>query len=163
GGADPREAGGLTVDPTTHAAHYGDASVALTPTEYRLLGLLVGRAGETVRRRELIQAGWPHGAIVNENTLDAYLARLRRKLRRPPRLSMYQCGSSPAPLRLSRLGSVNNSTEPPLHWRRPMSVPETLERPAWTRCRWCTTGSGWGRWWQPSPSSPTTTPPEPHW
>jgi two-component system, OmpR family, response regulator len=44
----------------------------------------VGRAGETVRRRELTQAGWPHGAIVHENTLDAYVARLRRKLRQLP-------------------------------------------------------------------------------
>ena len=34
-----------------------------------------------MRRRELVQAGWPHGAIVHENTLDAYVARLRRKLR----------------------------------------------------------------------------------
>ena len=31
--------------------------------------------------RDLVRAGWPHGAIVRENTLDAYLARLRRKLR----------------------------------------------------------------------------------
>src|SRR5207244_1813127 len=42
---------------------------------------LVARPGETVRRRDLIRAGWPHGAIVHENTLDAYVARLRRKLR----------------------------------------------------------------------------------
>ncbi len=84
GGADAGPASGLTVDPVTHAARYGDTAVALTPTEYRLLGLLVSRAGETVRRRELIQAGWPHGAIVHENTLDAYLARLRRKLRQLP-------------------------------------------------------------------------------
>ena len=27
------------------------------------------------------RAGWPHGAIVRENTLDAYVARLRRKLK----------------------------------------------------------------------------------
>ena len=33
-----------------------------------------------VRRRELIRAGWPDGAIVAENTLDQYVARLRRKL-----------------------------------------------------------------------------------
>jgi len=33
-----------------------------------------------VRRRELVQTGWPHGARVRENTLDAYVARLRRKL-----------------------------------------------------------------------------------
>ena len=35
-------------------------------------------------RQELIHAGWPHGAIVHDNTLDTYLARLRRKLRLLP-------------------------------------------------------------------------------
>jgi two-component system OmpR family response regulator len=29
-----------------------------------------------------MQAAWPYGAIVHDNTLDAYLARLRRKLRK---------------------------------------------------------------------------------
>jgi len=28
-----------------------------------------------------VRAGWPHGAIVRDNTLDAYVARLRKKLR----------------------------------------------------------------------------------
>ena len=35
---------------------------------------------EIVRRSELTAAAWPHGAIVHENTLDVYIARLRRKL-----------------------------------------------------------------------------------
>ena len=39
-----------------------------------------GRARAAVRRRELVQAAWPHGAIVHDNTLDVYIARLRRKL-----------------------------------------------------------------------------------
>jgi two-component system, OmpR family, response regulator len=34
-----------------------------------------------LRRRELVAAAWPEGAIVHANTLDAYIARLRRKLR----------------------------------------------------------------------------------
>jgi two-component system response regulator MprA len=34
-----------------------------------------------VRRTRLIAAGWPDGAIVHDNTLDTYVARLRRKLR----------------------------------------------------------------------------------
>jgi DNA-binding response OmpR family regulator len=34
-----------------------------------------------VRRRELVRAGWPEGARVHDNTLDAYISRLRRKLR----------------------------------------------------------------------------------
>ena len=36
--------------------------------------------GDAVRRRELVEAAWPHGAIVHDNTLDVYIARLRRKL-----------------------------------------------------------------------------------
>ena len=42
---------------------------------------MLARPGEAVRRRDLVRAGWPHGAFVRENTLDAYVARLRRKLR----------------------------------------------------------------------------------
>jgi two-component system, OmpR family, response regulator len=75
------EAAGLILDPVTHSVASGDASCALTPTEFRLLARLLARPGEAVRRRDLVRAGWPHGAIVRDNTLDAYVARLRRKLR----------------------------------------------------------------------------------
>lgn len=54
--------------------------MALTPTEYRLLARLVGRPGDVVRRRELAAAAWPMGAVVNDNTLDSYIRRLRTKL-----------------------------------------------------------------------------------
>ena len=72
---------GLALDPAAHALVLGDARVPLTPTEFRLLAALAARPGEVVRRAALIAAGWPDGAIVHENTLDAYLARIRRKLR----------------------------------------------------------------------------------
>jgi len=49
-----------------------------------LLARLLARPGEAVRRNQLAAAGWPHGAIVHPNTLDAYIARLRRKLRALP-------------------------------------------------------------------------------
>src|SRR5438445_9700751 len=75
------EAAGVRLDPIAHAVSCGTGSTRLTPTEFRLLARLLARPGETVRRRDLIRAGWPHGAIVHENTLDAYVARLRRKLR----------------------------------------------------------------------------------
>jgi two-component system OmpR family response regulator len=74
------EAAGLRLDPLNHSVSRGDAFAALTPTEFRLLAHLLARPGEAVRRRDLVRAGWPHGAIVRENTLDAYVARLRRKL-----------------------------------------------------------------------------------
>ena len=77
-------AGDLRLDPAVHAVSSGGTTASLTPTEFRLLGALVGRHGETVRRRELIATGWPDGAIVHDNTLDVYLARLRRKLGKLP-------------------------------------------------------------------------------
>ena len=82
GGDGALEAGGLRLDPVNHAAADASGEVALTPTEFRLLARLMSRPGEAVRRRDLIGAGWPYGAIVRENTLDAYIARLRRKLRK---------------------------------------------------------------------------------
>jgi two-component system OmpR family response regulator len=75
------EVGGMRLDPAAHAISCAGKTTRLTPTEFRLLAALASRPHEVVRRRELIQAAWPHGAIVHDNTLDAYLARLRRKLR----------------------------------------------------------------------------------
>jgi DNA-binding response OmpR family regulator len=79
-GDEALEAAGLRLDPLTHAVADGTRVVPLTPTEFRLLAALLARPGEAVRRRDLVRAGWPHGAYVRENTLDAYVARLRRKL-----------------------------------------------------------------------------------
>jgi two-component system response regulator MprA len=76
------EGAGLRLDPVTHSVQRDGLSASLTPTEFRLLARLLTRPGEAVRRRDLARAGWTHGALVRDNTLDAYVARLRRKLRR---------------------------------------------------------------------------------
>jgi two-component system, OmpR family, response regulator len=78
---EPAAPSGLHLDPARHAVSTGDLTVALTPTEFRLLGRLLANSGEVVRRRDLVRAGWPEGARVHDNTLDAYISRLRRKLR----------------------------------------------------------------------------------
>jgi len=71
---------GLRLDPVAHGASCRDRRVQLTPTEYRLLARLLARPGEAVRRASLVSAAWPDGAMVQENTLDAYVLRLRRKI-----------------------------------------------------------------------------------
>jgi len=81
GGDEALEAAGLRLDPRRHSMTDGVREVPLTPTEFRLLAGLLARPQEAVRRRELVRAGWPHGSIVRENTLDAYVARIRRKLK----------------------------------------------------------------------------------
>jgi two-component system OmpR family response regulator len=85
-GGDPGSvtAGALSLDPARHLVTVGSSSQSLTPTEMRVLGALATATGRVVRRRELVAAGWPHGSHVSANTLDAYVARLRRKLRALP-------------------------------------------------------------------------------
>ena len=75
------EGRGLRLDPAAHAVRHDDRVESLTPTEFRLLAALTARPGDVVRRRELVNSAWPEGAIVHDNTLDAYIGRLRRKLR----------------------------------------------------------------------------------
>jgi two-component system OmpR family response regulator len=77
----PASATGLRMDAAAHSARSGDKAAPLTPTEFRLLAALAARPGVVVRRHELTAAAWPDGAIVHDNTLDAYVGRLRRKLR----------------------------------------------------------------------------------
>jgi DNA-binding response OmpR family regulator len=81
-GADPAATvGTLRLDPVAHRVSDDGHSATLTPTEFRVLAALVAHPDEVIRRRELIRAAWPDGAIVHDNTLDQYVARLRRKLR----------------------------------------------------------------------------------
>jgi two-component system response regulator MprA len=54
--------------------------VLLTPTEFRMLAAITSRPGEVVRRRAVVAAAWPDGAVVSENTIDSYIRRIRRKL-----------------------------------------------------------------------------------
>jgi two-component system, OmpR family, response regulator len=81
-GAEPEPAGpgGLRLDPAAHGVRLGDRTETLTPTEFRLLATLAARPGQVLRRHELVSTAWPMGAIVHDNTLDAYIGRLRKKL-----------------------------------------------------------------------------------
>jgi two-component system response regulator MprA len=76
-----RAPSGLLLDPAGHCARYEDGEIALTPTEFRLLAALAAQPNAVVRRAALVATGWPDGAVVHDNTLDAYVARIRRKLR----------------------------------------------------------------------------------
>jgi two-component system, OmpR family, response regulator len=77
----PADAGALALDPAAHGIAGLNKTVPLTPTEFRLLAELSAHSGEIVRRAALVRAAWPPGAIVSDNTLDAYISRIRAKLR----------------------------------------------------------------------------------
>jgi two-component system response regulator MprA len=68
------------LDPAAHALRYGDTEVLVSPTEFRILAAITSRPGEVVRRRAVVAAAWPDGAVVSENTIDSYIRRVRAKL-----------------------------------------------------------------------------------
>jgi DNA-binding response OmpR family regulator len=70
----------IEVDPISHAVSRSGSRALLSPTEFRLLARLIAPPIGVVRRRQLIEAAWPAGAIVTDNTLDQYVRRVRRKL-----------------------------------------------------------------------------------
>jgi two-component system, OmpR family, response regulator len=83
--AGPTVVGGdLVLDPAELTMSVDGDAQPLTPTEFRLLAALAARPGKALARAELVRTAWPHGAIVQDNTLDVYVARLRRKLRALP-------------------------------------------------------------------------------
>jgi DNA-binding response OmpR family regulator len=74
------QVGALTVDRKTCIATVGDAELHLTPTEFRLLSAVAGRAGEVVSRQELAERIW---GLVDDSvlrSLDVHMRRLRAKL-----------------------------------------------------------------------------------
>jgi two-component system response regulator MprA len=74
-----RHLDGLTVDPAGFEARVHGRRLALTPTEFRLLGRLV--RGGVVSNKSLLRAGWPgqHDEL-RADVLRAPIRRLRSKL-----------------------------------------------------------------------------------
>jgi two-component system response regulator MprA len=80
----PVSHGDLTVDAATRTASRAGTSIALTGREAALLALLVSHAGRVVSRDEALTTVWGDGRLPTANTVDRYVAYLRRKLGDPP-------------------------------------------------------------------------------
>jgi DNA-binding response OmpR family regulator len=78
--AGPLEAGNLVLEPGRHEARVGESSLALTPTEFRLLEALVRADGDIVPHLQLARAGWPAESDPDLLWLKPHLARLRAKV-----------------------------------------------------------------------------------
>lgn len=73
---------GVVVDITRHRVFIDGQNVQLTYKEFELLNYLVLNEGETISRRELVDAVWaedPEDAP-NERTIDVHVRRLRSKI-----------------------------------------------------------------------------------
>jgi two-component system phosphate regulon response regulator PhoB len=71
---------GVVIDRHSHRALYRDQELPLTPTEFRLLEVLVRQVGRAFTRYELMDAAIGEDAIVLERTIDVHIKSLRKKL-----------------------------------------------------------------------------------
>jgi DNA-binding response OmpR family regulator len=70
----------LVLDLTSHRTFRGGTEVHLSLTEFRLLETLTRNSGRTVSRQEILKSVWGMGREVSENTLDAFVRLLRKKV-----------------------------------------------------------------------------------
>jgi DNA-binding response OmpR family regulator len=82
-----REVAGVRVDPGARRAWRDGRELELSPKEFDLLALLVGRAGEAVPRDEIMTTVWDENWWGSTKTLDTHVGWLRRKLGDPPVLT----------------------------------------------------------------------------
>ena len=73
-------AGGITLDRTRREVRIGDAPIAVTPTEYRLLETLARAGGRTFTRQELVERALGEEYDGLDRTVDVHVMNLRKKL-----------------------------------------------------------------------------------
>ena len=73
-------AGSLRLDRAAHRAWNGDAALALTKVEFRLLEVLMERRGRAQSRDQLLEDVWGRSGGSNLRTVDTHIRRLRQKL-----------------------------------------------------------------------------------
>ncbi len=74
------KAGSLEVDVRRHTVVADGKPVRLTPSEFRLLELLVGEPERVFSRRELMEHLWESSHTGDQRAADTHMANLRRKI-----------------------------------------------------------------------------------
>ncbi len=74
------ELGPVKLDLEAHRAYVDGAEIELTPLEFKLLHLLVTRAGRVQSRERLLTDVWEMSSELETRTVDTHVKRLREKL-----------------------------------------------------------------------------------
>jgi two-component system KDP operon response regulator KdpE len=80
GAASHFDAGDLSVDLVKRRVHVAGEEVHLTPTEYRLLTILIQHAGKVITHRQLLREVWGPDSSQETHYLRVYINQLRKKL-----------------------------------------------------------------------------------
>ena len=74
-------ADGFSIENNVYKAFYNDKDLILTIKEFKLLKILIGKAGVTVEREELFREVWGDDFMGETRTLDMHIASLREKIK----------------------------------------------------------------------------------
>lgn len=74
-------ADGFSIDNNVYKAFYNDKDLCLTIKEFKLLKLLIAKAGITVEREQLFREVWGEDFMGETRTLDMHMASLREKIK----------------------------------------------------------------------------------
>jgi two-component system phosphate regulon response regulator PhoB len=74
------DAGPFSMDRTSLKVTLDGQRIDLTSTEFKLLSLLIGKAGTIQSREDLLQEVWGYRNTVDTRTVDTHMRRLREKL-----------------------------------------------------------------------------------
>jgi two-component system, OmpR family, response regulator len=72
--------GAIALDDRRHVVRVAGEPIGLSAREFALLETLLRRQGAVLSRDQLLDHAWPSGVAVTPNTVDAFVALLRRKL-----------------------------------------------------------------------------------
>jgi two-component system phosphate regulon response regulator PhoB len=72
--------GVLSLDKSRHEVRAADRPILCTATEFKLLTILMERAGRVQTRDRLLSDVWDYDAMIDTRTVDNHMRRLREKL-----------------------------------------------------------------------------------
>jgi two-component system phosphate regulon response regulator PhoB len=79
-GVERIEIEGLVLDQSSQRVSTGDRTVALGPTEYRMLAFFMTHPERVYTREQLLDRVWGGNVYVEERTIDVHIRRLRKAL-----------------------------------------------------------------------------------
>jgi two-component system phosphate regulon response regulator PhoB len=69
--------GGIELDVAAHRVRRNGQTIALSPTEYRLLKHFLENPEKVYSRQQLLDVAWPHNEDIELRTVDVHIRRLR--------------------------------------------------------------------------------------
>jgi two-component system response regulator RegX3 len=79
-----RTVGAIKIDLVRDEVSVEGKPVSLTPSEFKILGLLAGAPGSAYTRRQIMEHLWGSTFTADEHTCEVHVSALRRKIERDP-------------------------------------------------------------------------------